>query len=301
MNVNSVKDRLKNYSKKTGKPYQEVLTYYALERTIYRLSKSDYVSNFVIKGGIYLYAIHDKNYVRATTDIDMMAQRITNDAEKMKDIFIEILSADTDDAIKYDFNTLDVHNITEFKEYHGLNVSVVALLDRTRIPVAIDIGYNDIIVPDKVRMTYPTILDMDAPEIYAYSLESVIAEKLEAIVSNGLANSRYKDFYDIYVLSRDHSFNESELAIAIKETFDHRKTELPENITAFTEEFYGDPMHESRWTAFLKRKKVEKPLSLKQIIIEDSKFISPLILKILYGTVSKEGCWDIENSTWSSI
>lgn len=298
MNVYSVKDRLKNYSKKTGKPYQEILTYYALERTIYRLSKSDYVSNFVIKGGIYLYAIHDKNYVRATTDIDMMAQRITNDAEKMKDIFIEILSADTDDAIKYNLNTLDVHNITEFKEYHGLNVSVVALLDRTRIPVAIDIGYNDIIVPDKVRMTYPTILDMDAPEIYAYSLESVIAEKLEAIVSNGLANSRYKDFYDIYVLSREHSFIESELAIAIKETFVHRKTELPGNITAFTEEFYGDPIHESRWASFLKRKKVEKPLSLKDIIVEDSKFINPLIPRILSAAFSKEIKWDIESGSW---
>jgi len=298
MNVNSVKDRLKNYSKKTGKPYQEILTYYALERTIYRLSKSDYVSNFVIKGGIYLYAIHDKNYVRATTDIDMMAQRITNDAEEMKGIFTEILSTDTDDAIKYDLNTLDVHNITEFKEYHGLNVSVVALLDRTRIPVAIDIGYNDIIVPDKVRMTYPTILDMDAPEIYAYSLESVIAEKLEAIVSNGLANSRYKDFYDIYVLSREHSFIESELAIAIKETFGHRKTELPGNITAFTEEFYGDPIHESRWASFLKRKKVEKPLSLKDIIVEDSKFINPLIPRILSAAFSKEIKWDIESGSW---
>lgn len=298
MNVNSVKDRLKNYSKKTGKPYQEILTYYALERTIYRLSKSNYVNNFIIKGGIYLYAIHDKNYVRATTDIDMMAHRISNDAEKMKDIFIEILSADTDDAIKYDLNTLDVHNITEFKEYHGLNVSVAALLDRTRIPVAIDIGYNDIIVPDKVRMTYPTILDMNAPEIYAYSLESVIAEKLEAIVSNGLANSRYKDFYDIYVLSREHSFIESELAIAIKETFGHRKTELPEKITAFTEEFYGDPIHESRWASFLKRKKVEKPLSLKEIIIEDSKFINPLIPRILTEAFSKEVRWDIENENW---
>ena len=300
MNVQSAKDRLRNYSKKTNKPYQEVLTYYALERTIYRLSKSEYVDNFVIKGGIYLYAIHDMNYTRATTDIDLMAQLITNDAERMKQIFTEILLVDAEDAIKYDLNTLEVHNITEFKKYHGLNVSVVALLDKTRIPVTIDIGYNDIIVPDKVMMTYPTILDFDAPEIYAYSLESVIAEKLEAIVSNGLGNSRYKDFYDIYVLSTEKSFNEMDLANAIKVTFNHRNTVLTENISGFTEEFYGDRLHESRWASFLKKKKIENASSLTEIIHEDSKFIIPLVSNILNGTVSNNTVWDHKQRMWTS-
>ena len=298
MNADSVKDRLKNYSKKTGKPYQEVLTYYALERTIYRLAKSKYVNNFVIKGGIYLYAIHDGEYARATTDIDLMAQRITNDAERMKELFSEVLSIDADDAIKYDLHTLEVNIITEFKEYHGLNVSVVSLLDKTRVMVTIDIGYNDVIVPDKVKMTYPTILDIEMPEIYAYSLESVIAEKLEAIVSNGLGNSRYKDFYDIYVLSNEQSFVESALASAIVETFKHRKTELTNNITAFTEEFYGDNIHEVRWTSFLKKKKVKEMLSLKDTILEDSKFLVPLITRVLNNSTSDAIKWDNENRVW---
>lgn len=298
MNVQSVKDRLKNYAKETNKPYQEVLTYYALERTIYRLSLSEYAENFVLKGGIFLYAIHDKNYVRATTDIDMMAQRLTNDAVKMRMIFSEILSIKIDDALKYDPDTLKVNVITEFKEYHGLNVSVVALLDRTRIPVTIDIGYDDVIIPEKVRMSYPTILDMDAPEVYVYSLESVIAEKFEAIVSNGLLNSRYKDFYDIFVLSRENCYDGNLLAKAIIETFEHRRTALSADVSAFTEDYYRNSINETRWNAFLKKKKVLLYVSLETVVKADRDFLIPLINRTKAGETDSDICWNNEKGVW---
>ncbi len=108
----------------------------------------------------------------------------------------------------FDLSTLEIKTITEFKEYSGVNVSVFAMLDRTKVPVSIDIGFGDVVYPKKHIMEFPTLLDMATAKIYAYSLETVIAEKLEAIVSLGYVNSRYKDFYDIYLLSRNFDFEE---------------------------------------------------------------------------------------------
>ena len=119
----------------------------------------------------------------------------------MKKVFENIFSIECDDALRYDLDTLEVIYITEFKEYHGVNVSIVAHLDRTKVSVSIDIGFGDVVYPDRVKMEFPVLLDMEVPEIYAYSISSVISEKFEAIVSLGDANSRYKVFYDIYILA----------------------------------------------------------------------------------------------------
>ncbi len=129
-----------------------------------------------------------------------------------------------DDALRYDIDSLEVRSITELKAYHGVKVSIVAYLDRTRILISIDIGFGDIVYPERVLMDFPTVLDMEAPKIYAYSLNSVIAEKFEAIVSLGYANSRYKDFYDIYILCNNYDFDGNDLKIALEETFHNRQT-----------------------------------------------------------------------------
>ena len=193
MNADSVKARLKNFAVENGCTFQEALTYYGLERTIYRISVSKYAEQFVLKGGIFLYAVFDRKYERATTDVDLLARRISNSGEEMKNIFRDILSLDIDDALVFDTDSITVEDITEFKEYHGLHISAVGYLDRTRIPVGIDIGFGDVIYPDAVKMDFPVILDMDPPRVNAYSLESSIAEKLEAIIHNGYLNSRYKE------------------------------------------------------------------------------------------------------------
>jgi predicted nucleotidyltransferase component of viral defense system len=241
MNAESVKARLKNFAVSNGITFQEALTYYGLERTIYRISVSKYADHFVLKGGIFLYAILGRKYERATTDIDFLARRISNSSEEMKSVFRDILQQDADDALVFDLDSLTVENITEFKEYHGLNVSVAAYLDRTKISVCIDIGFGDVIYPDAVKMGFPIMLDMESPEIYAYSLESSVAEKLEAIVHNGHMNSRYKDFYDIYVISTKHSFSYEELKAAVTETFENSKTVMTLDTAAFKEEFVNDP------------------------------------------------------------
>ena len=196
MNADSIKARLKNFAISNNITFQEALIYYGLERTVYRISVSEYAEHFVLKGGIFLYAIFDRNYERATTDIDLLARKISNSSEEMKQVFKDILAQTEDDALVFDTGSVSVEDITEFKEYHGLHISVVGYLDRTKIPIGIDIGFGDIIYPNAVKMDFPVILDMEAPRINVYSLESSIAEKLEAIIHTGYLNSRYKDFYE---------------------------------------------------------------------------------------------------------
>ena len=224
-----------------------------------------------------MYAIFDRNYERVTTDIDLLARRITNSKEEMQVVFRNILSQNCDDALVYDLDSISVENITEFKEYHGLHISAVGYLDRTRVPVGIDIGFGDVIYPEAVKMEFPVILDMDVPEVNAYSLESVIAEKVEAIIHNGYLNSRYKDFFDIYILTEKYDFAYENLREAIVETFHNRKTEMTMNTAAFGEEFVNDYMHRTRWNAFLKKKRSLIQISLEVAMNRVREFVSPLL------------------------
>ena len=191
----------------------------------------------------------------------------------MKTIFKSILSQDADDALVFDIDSITIEDITDFKEYHGLHISAVGYLDRTRVPVGIDIGFGDVVYPNAVKIDFPVMLDMDAPRVNAYSLESSIAEKLEAIIHNGYLNSRYKDFYDIYILSMKYSFSYDDLKNAVVETFTNRKTPITMESAAFHDDFINDPMHQTRWISFLLYKKIniqpfiltERPGSFKPV------------------------------------
>ena len=253
---------------------------------------SEYAEHFVLKGGILLYAMFDCNYERATTDVDLLAQRISNSAEEMKSIFQNILTQNIDDALVFDNDSVTVEDITEFKEYHGLHISAVGYLDKTRIPIGIDIGFGDVIYPDAVKMDFPVILDMEAPRINAYSLESAIAEKLEAIIHNGYLNSRYKDFYDIFILSKTYEFHYTSLHNAVVETFENRKTNLTMETSAFKDEFMNDPMHQTRCNSFLKKKKALINISMEDVIDRIKEFARPLI-----EGLTKEK-WNPERGMW---
>ena len=292
MNVDSVKARLKNFAIKSGCTFQEALTYYGLERTIYRISISEYADNFVLKGGIFLYALFGRNYERATTDVDLLAQRISNGSEEMKSVFQKIFSRDVDDALVFDVDSITVEDITEFKEYHGLHVSFVGYLDRTKIPISIDIGFGDVIYPETVKMDFPVILDMESPRVNAYSLETSIAEKMEAIIHNGYLNSRYKDFYDIYVLSKKYVFSYAELRNAVIQTFENRKAPMTMDSAAFSDEFLNDPVHQTRWKSFLKKKKALIQVSMSDAMDWIKAFVRPLF----EGTEKTR--WNPEKGNW---
>jgi predicted nucleotidyltransferase component of viral defense system len=296
MNVNSVKDRLKNFAKETDKTMQDALVLYGLERTLYRLSISEYAERFTLKGGIFLYALFDGEYARATTDIDLLARHIPNDAEKMKAVFTDIFSIDCDDALQYDLDTLDVQNITEFKEYHGVKVTVMTYLDRTKIPVSIDIGFGDVVYPERVQIEFPTILEMDAPKLYGYTLVTAIAEKFEAFVNLGLANSRYKDFYDIYVLATKYDVDGSMLQHAIMDTFAHRATTF-EDIVAFDNDFASDRIRQSRWKAFIKKKKAMIQVDLQETLDVVTNFLTPVVDSI-ENYENFEAHWTKDDLSW---
>lgn len=293
----SIKDRLKNRSKETGRSLQEMFTVYGLERTIYRLSASKYLENFTLKGGIFLYAVFDGNYARATTDIDFLAHKISNEAEDMKVVFKDIFSLEADDPLRFDLDSLNVIPITEFKKYPGVNVSIKAYLDRTEIPISIDIGFGDVIVPGKTEMDFPVLLSDEVPRVYAYSLASSIAEKFEAIVSLAYDNSRYKDYYDIYVLAQRHDFDGMEIAEALKETFENRHTSMNE-IAAFEEGFSDDPIRQARWKAFVKKKKAMFPVTMEETIESMRLFLLPVIDSIKAEENFKK-VWKCEDQAWT--
>ena len=184
-----------------------------------------------------------------------------------------------DDPLHFDIDTLEVILITEFKEYHGVNVSINAFLDKTKVPVSIDIGFGDVIYPDRVMIDFPVLLSEDAPKIYAYSLYSSIAEKFEAIVSLGYDNSRFKDFYDIYVNSGKYDFDGQTLVEAFKETFDHRGTSF-DNIVAFNKGYAEDEIRLSRWRSFAKKKKISLDVNLADTIRAIKEFVLPVITAI---------------------
>lgn len=292
----SVKDRLKNQAKEYGRTLQDELVTYGLERAIYRLSISEYAERFTLKGGIFLYALFDGSFARATMDIDLLAQNITNDAEEMKKVFHNIFSIPCDDALRFDLDSLEVMNITEFKEYHGVNVSIMGYLDRTRVPVSIDIGFGDVVYPERMRMNFPVLLDMESPVVYAYSIYSVIAEKFEAFVSLGLANGRYKDFYDIYVLSARYDLDGNELKNAIVETFMHRGTGF-NDIVAFEPDFTADIVRQGRWNAFIKKKKAMIKVEFSEVIEQSRKLLKPIVEAIGQGAEFRHQ-WNGEKREW---
>ena len=273
--ADSVKNRLYNKSKITGKTMQELLIMYCLERTLYRLSISKYADKFTLKGGVLLYALFDGNYARTTADVDLLAEKMSNNVLNMYNVFKEILSVKTDDPIRYDLESLEVEVITENKKYHGLNVSLLAYLDKTQINISIDIGFDDIVYPSKVKIDYPVILNDYYPSIYVYSIYSCIAEKFEAIVSLGYDNSRLKDFYDIYVIANSFDLKSSELIEAIKETFHHRNTSF-NTIVVFDNDFM-DSVTIRRWNSFVKKKKVMINISLEDTINLIRVLLEPIV------------------------
>lgn len=296
ISAESIKRKLKNIAVKENSTMQNELILYALERAIYRLSISEYADSFVLKGGIFLYALFNRNFSRTTQDIDLLAKSISNEENNLKSIFNEIFSISCDDALYYDLSSLKVRKITELKEYHGVNVSIISYLDKTRIPVSIDIGFGDIVYPDKLKMDFPTLLEMESPKVYVYSIYSFIAEKFEAIVSLGLINSRYKDFYDIYAIGKIKIINGKELQNAIKETFKYRKTGF-DDIVAFKDEYIYDKLNQNRRNSFIMKKQISETLTFEEIIKYCKKFLMPIVDSI-NKNLSFEYIWNFSKEIW---
>jgi len=295
--VDSIKAKLRNRAIEEKRTIQEILTIYGLERALYRLSISPHNKNFVLKGGILLYAIFDSDFTRGTSDVDLLGQKISNDLDSVKKMFVEIFEVDyPDDGIIFDVSTLKSSKISEHNRYSGINISIQGVLDKTKITVRIDIGFGDTVCPEPVVMKYPTLLNQLAPVIQTYSKESIIAEKFEAIVSLGKANSRMKDFYDIYVMLNSFTFQSGILVKALKGTFANRKTSY-DSISAFQANFLEDMNRKKMWAAFLKNKMIGQVLSFKEVIEQIREFLLPIV-DMMKQSDTIDLLWDSNDKIW---
>ena len=248
----SVHQRLLNLARQSGRPFNELAQYYALERWLYRLAQSDYRNQFVLKGALMLL-VWKMPVTRPTRDIDLLG-RVSNNLASVREVIAAICQVPTEaDGMFFDSETVTTERITEDADYEGVRATFRASLGNTRLPMQIDIGFSDIITPEPAAIVYPAILGHPSPELHAYNRETVIAEKFEAMVKLGELNSRMKDFFDIWVLARTGQFRGAELSLAIEQTFSRRGTSLVANPICFTEEFAMNSGKAAQWTAFLRR------------------------------------------------
>lgn len=279
----SVHQRLLNKAKETVRPFNELLQYFAMERFLYRLSNSKYSDRFVLKGAL-MFVLWDipGMTARPTRDIDLLGI-IDNDPDSMKIIFSDICSTKVeDDGVEFDSNDISLTPITEEADYNGLRVRINGNLGNARIALQIDIGFGDVVFPEAVKLKYPSILDFPSPEIKGYSVESVIAEKLQAMIKLGIINSRMKDFHDIKVLSDVFSFDGQRLSDSIQSTFNNRNTEIPPEPVFLQNSFRADSQKQIQWNAFIRKtgfKDYSSSFNDTIVIIEG--FIKPLLTSII--------------------
>jgi predicted nucleotidyltransferase component of viral defense system len=269
----SVRARLLNLAKQRNQPFELLLVRYTLERLLYRLSTSKHRESFVLKGAMLMRHWLDDPH-RPTRDLDLLGFG-KGDPELTLKIFREIFAIKADDAVAFNIDELVVDQVREDSGYSGLRLKTYATVDGARVRVVIDIGYGDATEPGLSDIELPVLLDQPAPNLKAYPPETVIAEKFQAMVALGLANTRLKDFYDIWILARTYDFKDDRLAQAIAATFERRKTEIPTvRPDGLTSAFAGDPTKQQQWTAFVGEVAVN-PGTLTDVVDALAAFLLP--------------------------
>lgn len=277
----SVRQRLLNIARHDGRPFNELLQYYAMERFLYRLARSAHAERFILKGAMMLRVWRSPQF-RPTMDIDMLG-RTSSDELCIVSQMRDIMTAGIDpDGLVFAPDSIRTERITEGAEYEGIRVRFLGTLGTARISMQVDIGFGDIIHPDPEMAELPTLLGSPSPRLLCYSRESAIAEKFEAMVSLGALNSRMKDFYDIWLLSRQFDFVGNDLVNAITLTFRQRETNLPATIEAFSKDFAD--ARQNQWTAFRNRLQHEHiPPSFHELTTALEAFLAPIATSISKG------------------
>ena len=248
----SVLARLKNKAAESGRSYQLCLQLFCQEEFLRRLEKSEYAENLVLKGGLFIYSLTDFDS-RVTVDVDFLLRRIPNTPEQLKAILEEIIVTDTgNDFITFEIR--DVAPIAVAKKYAGIGASLVAKIKNTKTPFGIDFGVGDIIVPKQEKRKIPTQLDdFNAPMVNTYSLETTIAEKLDAILSLMEFSSRMKDYYDLYYLANKFDFDGATLTKALNKTFKNREHHFTVEQFEQIMTFGRDDTMQKKWKAFCRK------------------------------------------------
>lgn len=273
----SVRARLLDRARAEKSDFQILLTRYALERLLYRLSVSEHRERFILKGAM-LFATWVEDPFRPTRDLDLLGFG-ESDAKALEETFRSVFAIKVgDDGVKFDVRALKAAPIREEMKYGGVRINTTAMIDGARVPVQVDIGFGDAITPAPVEIDYPVLLDNPAPRLRAYPAETVVAEKFEALVSLGIANSRLKDFYDLWLIAQTFEFRHSVLREAVSRTFERRGTGMPtEAPIGLTEEYAA--AWAKQWKAFLGRERMAAaPAELSTLIAYLRGFVMPLLI-----------------------
>jgi predicted nucleotidyltransferase component of viral defense system len=285
----SVRQRLLNEAKRRGESFDYVVSLFARERFLARLSLSPHRDRLTLKGAT-VFAVWLLVH-RPTRDLDFLG---SGDFEPATAIGIirDILGvAVEDDGLAFDAGSVSAEPIREPEEYHGVRIHLEAVLDTARIRLQIDIGLGDVVTPPARLATLPAILaDFSKPRVKVYPAETIVAEKLHAMVKLGIANSRMKDFFDVYVLARTREFDEALLTKAVGRTFERRRTVVPEEPFALTAEFYSDGSKRAQWRAFLTKSGVDAPVAFTDVGDVLRAFLSPVLSSARSG-VTRERHW----------
>ena len=293
----SVRARLMQAARRNNENFQYVLTRYALERLLYRLSHSSQGKNFVLKGAM-LFELWVQTKHRPTRDLDLLSDGSPS-VPRLEEVFRQVCGEIVeDDGLEFPASSLKGEQIKEEDEYQGIRIRGEAKLGNAKIPLQIDIGFGDTITPGPAEIEYPTLLDFPAPKLLAYNRETVVAEKFQAMVFLGMANSRMKDFFDLWSLARTFAFDGGQLSQAVAATFKRRKTELPADTPlALSEEFADDRAKQTQWAAFLRKGSLDAGgLDLKAVVNEIGNLLLPLLNALrsngrFSGTWSPGGPW----------
>jgi hypothetical protein len=275
----SVFQRLLNHAKIHGEDFNLLLFRYGLERLLYRLSISPHADGFILKGASLFLVWKGQNY-RVTKDADLLGFGPA-DAERITGIFKELCKAATEDIDGIDFmdDTVRAIPIREGQAYDGIRVTLDGLLHQARIPLQVDICFGDVVTPKPERIKFPTLLDAPPLQLLAYPRYTMVAEKFEAMVRLGVANSRMKNFYDVWLMSRLFEFDGQPLCDAIRNTFRQRSTALPGGMPmAFTDEFCKDSQKQTLWRAFVRKAKPEDvSADINAVICHVAAFLMPVL------------------------
>ncbi|QTD44942.1 nucleotidyl transferase AbiEii/AbiGii toxin family protein [Ottowia testudinis] len=281
----SVRARLLNKARAERLDFNLLLTRYALERILYRLSVSEQSGHFLLKGALLFDLWFDLPH-RPTHDADLLGFGST-DIPYLENLFREISQIASDDGIVFQASSVKAAEIRKEANYVGVRVTMLGLLDGARCPVQIDIGFGDAVTPAPENVRYPVILDgMPQPQLRVYPRYTVVAEKLEAMVKLGMLNSRMKDYFDLWVLAGHSDFDGAVLATAIRATFERRGTAIPPGTPlGLNDEFALDEQKAKQWQAF-QRKNALESIPLPAVIVELRKWLMP----VLTALATESGC-----------
>lgn len=294
----SVRGRLQNYARASGQDFNLVLTRYAIERLLFRISTSSYAGQFLLKGALLFDLWFDLPH-RPTRDADFLGFG-SAELPHIDAVFREICAVAEADGIIFQPDTVRVAEIRKDANYSGVRVTLLGVIDGARCPVQVDIGFGDAVTPAPEEVEYPVMLEgFPAPKLRAYPRYTVVAEKFEALTSLGIANSRMKDYFDLWVLARRTEFDGELLRQAIQATFDRRKTSLMSTPpVGLTNEYALDVKKAKQWQAFVSKNRLDVP-SLEQVVLDLAGFLTP-VQNAVYENAAFPALWPA-GGPWSAL